>query len=151
VRGSASSHSRWLASSHSFVQRQGCLVALTQPRCGSHPQVQDGQITHIQYEQGSQFLQEPQVRGQAAGWSWQGCPEAGSEHPAGEERVRSRRRMWVGDSLQWLWPEQRSERDPAPPALPGSLPADPVHACLARAAARHPGAAGSGCTLGSLR
>ncbi|EMP28283.1 hypothetical protein UY3_14617 [Chelonia mydas] len=27
---------------------------------GHHIQVQDGQITHIQYEQGSQFLQEPQ-------------------------------------------------------------------------------------------
>lgn len=37
-----------------------------QPHCGSCPQVQDGQITHIQYEQGSQFLQEPQVRG----WTW---------------------------------------------------------------------------------
>ncbi|XP_075023092.1 zinc finger protein 335 isoform X14 [Calonectris borealis] len=33
-----------------------------QPHCGSCPQVQDGQITHIQYEQGSQFLQEPQIQ-----------------------------------------------------------------------------------------
>ncbi|NXK54700.1 ZN335 protein, partial [Chauna torquata] len=29
---------------------------------GHHIQVQDGQITHIQYEQGSQFLQEPQIQ-----------------------------------------------------------------------------------------
>lgn len=29
------------------------------------PQVQDGQITHIQYEQGGQFLPESQVRSQA--------------------------------------------------------------------------------------
>uniref|UniRef100_A0A8C4TYV3 Zinc finger protein 335 n=1 Tax=Falco tinnunculus TaxID=100819 RepID=A0A8C4TYV3_FALTI len=29
---------------------------------GHHIQVQDGQITHIQYEQGSQFLQEPQFQ-----------------------------------------------------------------------------------------
>lgn len=27
----------------------------------SHPQVQEGQITHIQYEQGTPFLQESQV------------------------------------------------------------------------------------------
>lgn len=30
-------------------------------------QVQDGQITHIQYEQGGPFLQEPQVGGAALG------------------------------------------------------------------------------------
>ncbi|NXP73274.1 ZN335 protein, partial [Ramphastos sulfuratus] len=29
---------------------------------GHHIQVQDGQITHIQYEQGSQFIQEPQIQ-----------------------------------------------------------------------------------------
>ncbi|XP_061864930.1 zinc finger protein 335 isoform X2 [Colius striatus] len=29
---------------------------------GHHIQVQDGQITHIQYEQGTQFLQEPQIQ-----------------------------------------------------------------------------------------
>ncbi|NWX95204.1 ZN335 protein, partial [Nothoprocta ornata] len=29
---------------------------------GHHIQVQDGQITHIQYEQGGQFLQEPQIQ-----------------------------------------------------------------------------------------
>ncbi|KAJ6655533.1 hypothetical protein lerEdw1_005004 [Lerista edwardsae] len=29
---------------------------------GHHLQVQDGQITHIQYEQGSQFVQEPQIQ-----------------------------------------------------------------------------------------
>ncbi|NXA43043.1 ZN335 protein, partial [Eudromia elegans] len=29
---------------------------------GHHIQVQDGQITHIQYEQGNQFLQEPQIQ-----------------------------------------------------------------------------------------
>lgn len=33
-------------------------------------QVQDGQITHIQYEEGGPFVQEPQVRGAALGW---GC------------------------------------------------------------------------------
>lgn len=31
------------------------------------PQVQDGQITHIQYEQGGQFLPESQVRSQHGG------------------------------------------------------------------------------------
>lgn len=40
-------------------------MVLTQPHCSTCLQVQDGQITHIQYEQGSQFLQEPQVRVQA--------------------------------------------------------------------------------------
>lgn len=50
-----------LCSSHS-TGRQGSLLSPAQPYCSSHPQVQDGQITHIQYEQGSQFLQEPQVR-----------------------------------------------------------------------------------------
>lgn len=48
------------------------------------PQVQDGQITHIQYEQGGQFLPESQVRSQA--W-WQEL-ESDSEPAVGEGYVK---------------------------------------------------------------
>lgn len=89
------------------------------------PQVQDGQITHIQYEQGSQFLPESQVRSHVgwqeleAGpsvWSWRGMCEIEGDHGL------------VPECSNHGWSSSR--RSPPLRGFPVFPSVDPVHACV---------------------